>query len=266
MPTPDWRLIGVVHLAALPGAPLSQLALGECVRRAVVDAQALVAGGVEAVIVENFNDRPFRAEAVDAHTVAAMTACCLAVRDAVGCALGVNVLRNDAAAALGIAAACGADFIRVNVHVGAMLTDQGVITGRADQTLRLRRQIGAEHVRIFADVLVKHAVPLGALTLEQAIGDVVERGMADAVIVTGGATGQPAAPEDARVAALVSRAPVYVGSGIVAENVRAFVPPAHGCIVGTALKHHGLVDQPVDLERVQRLRLALDRALDRPDR
>ncbi len=75
----------------------------------------------------------------------------------------MNVLRNDALAALGVAVAAGADFIRVNVHTGAMLTDQGIIQGEADQTLRMRRYLNAERIQIFADVLVKHAVPLGPL-------------------------------------------------------------------------------------------------------
>jgi membrane complex biogenesis BtpA family protein len=255
------RLIGVVHLPALPGSPGSQLSLAECVERAVADAHALETGGVDAVLVENFNDVPFRAERVDAHTVATMTACCLRVREAVNCALGVNVLRNDAAAALGIAVACEASFVRVNVHVGAMLTDQGIIHGRADETLRLRRQLGAEHVRIFADVLVKHAVALGPLGMAQAVSDTVERGLADAVIVSGVATGAPAKPHDVRVAAAASAAPVYIGSGINAGNVASFVPPATGCIVGSALKIDGHAAQPVDAARVRALRNALDIAV-----
>jgi membrane complex biogenesis BtpA family protein len=257
----DLRLIGVVHLPALPGSPLARLSLQDCVAHAVADARALQGGGADGVLVENFNDVPFRADRVDPHTIAAMTTCCLHVRESVNCAVGVNVLRNDAAAALGIALACGADFIRVNVHVGAMLTDQGLIAGRADETLRLRRQLGIERVRIFADVLVKHAVPIGALTLADVVRDTVERGLADAVIVSGAATGAPAAPADATIACESSAAPVYIGSGITSENVGAFVPPANGCIVGSALKRSGQIGNPVDEARVHALRVALDRAL-----
>jgi membrane complex biogenesis BtpA family protein len=234
------------------------MSLAECVAFAVSDARALEAGGADAVIVENFHDAPFRAERVDAHTVAAMTAACLAVRDAVACPLGVNVLRNDAAAALGVALACGASFIRVNVHVGAMLTDQGVVTGRADETLRLRRALGAEHIAIYADVLVKHAVPLGPLTIEDVVRDAVERGLADAVIVSGSATGQAADVTDVRRAAGASAAPVYAGSGVTDANAATFVPPAAGVIVGSWLKVDGLINRPVDRARVRRLRSLLD--------
>lgn len=254
------RLIGVVHLPALPGSPRSSETLEACVERAVADARALEQGGADAVLVENFHDVPFRAERVGPETVAAMTVACLRVRDTVRCAVGVNVLRNDAAAALSIAAACGADFIRVNVHVGAMLTDQGIVQGRADETLRLRRQLGAEDVRIFADVLVKHAVPLGPLTLEDAVRDTVERGLADAVIVTGAATGAPAAPDGARAACAATIAPVYIGSGVNPANIAAFVPPATGCIVGSWIKRDGRVELPVDPARVRALRAALDAA------
>ena len=137
-------------------------------------------------------------------------------------------MRNDAAAALGIALACDVSFIRVNVHTGAMLTDQGIINGRADETLRLRKLLGAERIQIFADVLVKHAVPLGLVTLEDATRDAVERGLADAVIVTGSATGTAASPNDVRRVVDVAQVPVYVGSGVTVDNLATFVPPATG--------------------------------------
>jgi len=192
-----------------------------------------------------------------------MTAAGVAIRAAVNCPIGINVLRNDAAAALGIAVAAGASFIRVNVHTGAMLTDQGIIAGRADDTLRLRRLLGAEHIQIFADVLVKHAVNLGPLTLVDAVKDAVERGMADAVIVTGGATGSPASVSDVGAAVGASKAPVYVGSGVSVETVRQMVPPSAGVIVGTWLKQDGIVTNPVDVARVRQLRNALDECIAR---
>ena len=250
------RLIGVVHLAALPGSPRA-IALQDCIERAVADATALEQGGADAIIVENFHDAPFRPAAVDAYTVAAMTAAALAVRAAVSCDLGVNVLRNDAAAALGIALAVGASFIRVNVHTGAMLTDQGIINGRADETLRLRKLLDAERIRIYADVLVKHAAPLGPVSIKDAVRDAVERGLADAIIVTGNATGSAASPDDVRNAADVTSVPVYVGSGVTADNLAGFVPPATGVIVGSWLKQDGVVSNPVDARRVERVRSVL---------
>src|SRR5439155_3612800 len=102
--------------------------------------------------------------------------------------IGFNVLRNDPCAALALCTACNGSFIRVNVHTGAMLTDQGLIEGNAFETLRYRERICPDAL-ILADVHVKHAVPLGNWALEAAARDTVERGLADALIVSGGGTG-----------------------------------------------------------------------------
>lgn len=252
-------LIGMIHLAALPGSPKATLALSACLDLALRDAEALQAGGVDGLIVENFNDVPFRPGAVEPYTVAAMTHICLKLREQTSCRLGVNVLRNDGRAALSIAAATGADFVRINVHTGAMLTDQGIITGTADETLRERKRLGAERVQIFADVLVKHAVPLGPLRIEDAVEDAIERGLADVVVVTGTATGKSTVPDDVqRAAAVAGSTPVYVGSGVSATNVSSLVPPAQGLIAGSWLKIDGDVRNPVDPERVRQLRKVLE--------
>lgn len=248
------KLIGVVHLPALPGSPRSRLNLDTCIDFARRDALALVEGGADGVIVENFNDAPFFARSVPPITVATMAVICRELRRDIPVEMGVNVLRNDAAAALSIAVASGATFVRVNVHTGAMLTDQGLIEGQAAETLRLRRALGAESVKIYADVLVKHAVALGPQRLHDAVSDAVERGLADAIIVTGTATGAVASPDDVREAADASGVPVYVGSGITAGNVSDYVPPADGVIVGSWLKTDGVVANPVDIARVRKLR------------
>ncbi|CAN5692598.1 BtpA/SgcQ family protein [soil metagenome] len=251
--------VGMIHLPALPGSPQSEFSVRECIDLALRDADALQAGGVDGIIVENFFDVPFRPGRVDPHTVAAMARICSKVREQVSCRIGVNVLRNDALSALGIAVASEADFIRVNIHSGAMLTDQGIIQGEADETLRLRRYLDAGHIQIFADVLVKHAISLGALTIDDAVRDATERGLADAIVVTGVATGQATLAEEvARAVAAAGSVPVYAGSGVTAENVINIAGPAHGVIVGTWLKIDGEVSNPVDEQRVHRLRAALD--------
>jgi membrane complex biogenesis BtpA family protein len=251
--------VGMIHLPALPGSPQAELSMRDCIDRALRDADALQAGGVDGIIVENFFDAPFRSGRVDPHTVAAMTCVCAKVREQVSCRIGVNVLRNDALSALGIAVAAEADFIRVNIHSGAMLTDQGIIQGEADDTLRLRRNLNAGHVQVFADVLVKHAVSLGPLTIDEAVRDATERGLADAIVVTGVATGQATLAKDvSRAVAAAGKVPVYVGSGASAENVIDIVGSAHGVIVGSWLKIDGEVRNPVDEQRVHRLRAALD--------
>jgi len=253
------QLVGVVHLLPLPGSPRA-VDLSRALEAAVADAEALVEGGADALIVENFGDAPFFAGAVPPVTVAAMTRCVDAVVARAGARpVGVNVLRNDATSALSIAHTCGAAFVRVNVHVGAMVTDQGLIEGRAAETLRLRDQLGAA-VAIWADVCVKHARPLGGgCDIAAEARDAVHRGLADAIIVTGEATGAAADPGRlATVRDAVPGTPLYVGSGVEPGAVEALRPHADGAIVGTWLKRDGQVANPVDAARVATLRAALD--------
>jgi uncharacterized protein len=247
-------VIGVVHVLPLPGAPRWDGDFGAVLDRARADLLALATGGVDAAIIENFGDVPFRAGAVDPETVAALARVVTELRPLTPLPLGVNVLRNDAAAALAVAAVCAGPgaFIRVNVHSGAMVTDQGVIAGQADRTLRRRRELGAD-VAILADVLVKHAVPLGNWTIEDAARDAAERGLADALIVTGAGTGQATDLADVRrVRAALPEAIVLVGSGVTAATVAETLTVADGVIAGTALKVSGVTTAPVDAERVRR--------------
>ena len=250
-------LFGMVHLSPLPGAPLFGGSLDAVIDAALADAHALAEGGCDGMVFENFGDRPFFKESVPPETVAAMTRVIAEVTGEVALPFGVNVLRNDAISSIAIAAATGAAFIRVNVHTGAMLTDQGIIEGRAAETLR-RRAVLAPHVLIFADHMVKHATPLGEIDEEQAARDLRQRGLADAVIVSGRETG--AAPDAARFRRVraVVEGPLLVGSGLTEGNADAFAE-ADGAIAGTSIKRDGRVDTPVDAARVARLAAAFRR-------
>ena len=196
-------------------------------------------------MVENFGDAPFCFSCA-VHTVAAMARIAAEVVEAAaGVPVGINVLRNDAQAAMGIAAASGASFVRVNVLSGAMLTDQGLIEGQAAELLRLRRQLEATEVGIFADVLVKHAYPLAPQPIAEGVEDCLGRAGADGVIVSGVATG----------AALIQRSsggplgcwqPLLIGSGCHAGNASSLGASADGVIVASSLKRDGLLANPVD--------------------
>jgi uncharacterized protein len=243
-------LIGMIHLRPLPGAPRYTGDFEAVVAEARAEADALSDAGFHGLLVENFNDAPFFPDGVPPETVAAMAVAVREVTRAVSLPVGVNVLRNDGAAALAVAVAAGAAFVRVNVLTGAMVTDQGLIQGRAHELLRLRRSLGAS-VRLFADVMVKHAQPLGPLSLEQAAEETAGRGLADALIVSGAGTGKPTDLADARVVrAAVPEVPVLLGSGVTAATVRACLDAADGVIVGSDLKQEGRADAPIDPTRV----------------
>ena len=172
--------------------------------------------------------------------------------------MGINVLRNDARAALGVAAAVGADWVRVNVLAGAAVTDQGLIQGDAHQWLRYRAEIGAGTVGIVADVHVKHARPLGGAPIGESAADLYRRAGAAVLIVTGRATGAAAEVEDiAAVRAAVPEAPLWLGSGVNHATARSWRTLVEGAIIGTALHEEGDVRRPLDVDRVARMAEAL---------
>jgi membrane complex biogenesis BtpA family protein len=250
--------VGVVHLRPLPGSPRWGRDLETVIEFAVNDARAYELGGAHAVCIENFGDTPFTKGDVAVETIAAMTAAGRAVRAAVKVPIGFNVLRNDARAALALCAACSGVFVRVNVLCGAMLTDQGLIEGDAHGTLRYRKQI-SPGAQIFADVHVKHAVPLGDWSIEDAARDTLERGLADALIASGKGTGMATEVADVeRVRRACPDAKILIGSGVTAENARDYLRLADGVIVGSSLKKGGRLSNPVDARRVAALARALN--------
>lgn len=227
------------------------------IRAAKADAVAYERGGADAIIVENFGDAPFAKDAVPPETVAAMAAAGSVVRAAVKLPLGFNVLRNDAHAALALCAACGGSFIRVNILGGVMVTDQGVIEGRAFEVLRARRALCPD-AKILADVHVKHAAPLAPVPIAQAAFDTAQRGLADALVVSGAGTGKATDPAKALdVKRACPGVPVLIGSGATAAAVRAFDAAADGFIVGSSLKRGGQLFNPVDARRVAAMRRAI---------
>ncbi len=254
------RLIGMVHLGPLPGAPGFSGSIEPVLEAAVGDALTLTDAGFEALMIENYGDVPFFANDVPAITVAAMARAVATVRAAVSVPLGVNVLRNDGLAALSIAATCGAQFIRVNVLAGSMYTDQGLISGRAAEIARARAAWAPE-VEILADVFVKHAAPPPGLSIEEAAADTYHRGLADALVVSGPATGR--APDKKmieRIRAAVPEAPLLVGSGATTRTVAGLLNLVDGVIAGTDLKTRGVTEAPVDPKRAAAMVRAAHRA------
>lgn len=246
------RLVGMVHLSALPGSPRYGGSMDEVTDRAVADAVALEEAGFPALMVENFGDAPFYPDRVPPETVAAMTVAVGAVGRATGLTVGVNVLRNDALAALGVAAATGAGFIRVNVLVGTMYTDQGPIIGWAAEVQRARARLAPE-VEVWADVMVKHASAPSGTDPRIAALDTVERGLADAVIVSGSGTGAELDIHEATVirAAIPAETPLVVGSGAEAANLGRLLEVADAVIVGSSVKVDGAPHNPVDPDRAR---------------
>ncbi|MBE9060071.1 photosystem I biogenesis protein BtpA [cf. Phormidesmis sp. LEGE 11477] len=253
--------IGVVHLLPLPTSPRWQGDLHSVIARAEQEATALASGGVHGLIVENFFDAPFAKSQVDPVVVSAMTLVVQRLSQLVPLPIGINVLRNDACSALAIAACTNAKFIRVNVLSGVMATDQGLIEGDAHRLMRYRRELGAD-VKILADVLVKHAQPLGRPSVTTAVQDTIHRGLADGVIVSGTATGHAPTVEDlVRAREAAGDTPIFIGSGATIDNIVHLIPAADGVIVSSSLKRKGQIEQPVDPIRARQFVTAMAQGL-----
>ncbi len=237
----------MIHLEPLPGAPGYGGSMDAILDRARVDAQAIAAAGFDGIMVENFGDAPFFTDDAPKVTIAAMARAVTEVA-AAGLPTGVNVLRNDGLGALAVAAATGAQFIRINVLSGTMYTDQGPIVGSAALVARARRELCPD-VAIMADVFVKHATPPAGLTLIDATNDLVERAGADAVIVSGAGTGAATSLDDLKTVADRSHLPVFVGSGATAATIRDILAIGDGAIVGSDTKIDGIATNPVDPQR-----------------
>jgi membrane complex biogenesis BtpA family protein len=248
-------LIGMCHVPPLPGSPRFAGSIEDVREHVLRDAEALAQGGADGIFLENFGDVPFYPDRVPPVTLVHLALLADELRSHTKLPLGINVLRNDGRSALVIANGVGAEFIRVNVLCHARLTDQGVIQSIAHDLLRDRTTLGATRIRILADVNVKESVPLSpGLSIEDETDDLIHRGLADGVIVSGANTGSGADVEELqRVRQVAGRIPVFVGSGVSIDNIQRFLPLADGFIVGTSLKVDGMTSNPVDVQRVRTL-------------
>lgn len=249
------QLVGMVHLRPLPGSPGWAGDMGAVLEGARRDAEALAAGGCDALLVENMGDLPYLKGAVPPETVAAMTLATSQVT-ALGLPTGVQVLAGANREALAVAVAAGATFVRVEGFAYAHVADEGWIDACAGPLLRARRTLGAE-IAVWADVQKKHAAH--AVTADLELADLAHGAAfcgADALVITGASTGRPTALADVR-AARTAGLPVAVGSGVTPADAPALAAEAAALIVGSWLKVDGDWRNPVDVERVKRLRAAL---------
>jgi len=243
-------IIGVVHLPALPGSPHHSKNLDEISKFAITDARSMEEGGCDGLIIENYWDQPFL-EKIAVETVAYVTKIACEIKQNVSLPIGINALRNDPFAGLAIAHAIGGKFIRVNVYIGAAVVGAGIVQGCAAELLRYRNKLRSD-VKIFADISVKHAIPLVRIPIKREARETACRGKADGLIVTGEETGSPPQLETVkRVKNAVPDVPIIVGSGINSNNVQELLKVADGAIVGSSLKQN--IAGPIDANKVRTL-------------
>ena len=246
----DTTVIGMVHCLPLPGTAGFDGDFDKIIDHAVRDAITLEKAGVDALIVENMGDTPFTALLSTAQ-VAALSAAAYAVRQSVKIRIGIDAAFNDCNASLSIAGMSGADFVRIPVFVDTVVFTDGIINPVAKECIDFRKQLGLEHVKILADVQVKHAhMLLPYITIEQSAKEAADNG-ADGIIVTGSVIGEET-PLDmiARVKKVV-KVPVLAGSGVKASNIKAQMETADGAIIGSSLKEGGILTNPISYDLVK---------------
>jgi membrane complex biogenesis BtpA family protein len=239
-------LIGMLHVGALPGTPAAHHAIEKIVRDALAEARVYRDAGFTALMIENMHDRPYARPPAGPEIVAAMTAIGRELKREIALPLGVQVLAGANREAIAVAHACGAEFVRVEGFVFAHVADEGFTDACAGELLRYRRAIGAERVRVFADVKKKHGAH--AITADVSLAETARAAeffLADGVVVTGSATGEPASPAEVAAVAKAVRTPVLVGSGLSADNFARYAD-AHGFIVGSSVKRGGLWSNALD--------------------
>jgi membrane complex biogenesis BtpA family protein len=244
-------LVGMVHVGALPGTPTAHHAVERLVQHAVSEARAYRDAGFGAIAIENMHDRPYLKGGVGPEITAAMAVIGREIKHETGLTLGVQVLAAANREALAVAHACGAEFVRVEGFVYGHVADEGWIESCAGELLRYRRTIGAERVRVFADIKKKHSSH--AVTSDVSLAETARAAeffLADGVVVTGAATGEPDSPADVREAVEGARLPVLVGSGLTPRNLSQFAH-AQGFIVGSSVKQDGVWSHALDPEALR---------------
>ena len=247
----DKPIIGMVHLPPLPGSPLYKGEdLSSHVERAARDAKTLEEGGVDGFELENMGDMTYFPGKVGPETVAALTYIASQVSREVKIPFGICTL-TDPIAAVAIAHVTKAPFIRATVYTEAVVDVSGVIPGCAHELQRFKKLLGAEKLKVFADIQIKHSVPLSMRPIEHSAKD-AEYFLADAIIVSGTHTGEETPVDKVRrVKEAIPETPVLIGSGTRKENVRELFRYADGAIVGTSLKIDGKTFNSVDIQRVK---------------
>lgn len=243
-------VIGMVHCLPLPGTAGFDGDFQKILDRAIEDAVTLEKAGVSALIVENMGDTPF-STLLSKEQVAALTAASIKVRESVSIPIGIDAAFNDCEAALAIAAMAKADFVRIPVFVDTVIFTDGIIYPCAKKCMEFRKRMGIEHIKILADVQVKHTYMLNPqINVEHSAKDAVSNG-ADALIVTGSVVGEETPLDMIRKVKRVVKVPVFAGSGVNERNIHEQLEIADGCIIGSSLKKDGILSNPIDYELVR---------------
>jgi membrane complex biogenesis BtpA family protein len=237
---PSKFLAAMIAVLPLPGSPLYKGNDQRVIDQALADLDIYKKAGVDSIIFENDHDLPYIQPPLDEKAIALMTAICKEARKRFNGPIGVQMLEAANIESLEIAAEAGLDYIRVEAFVFAHVGGSGIINGSAGKILRRRKELNAEHIKVFADVKKKHGSH--SLTIDLDIKDEIMQAeffLADGIIVTSQFTGLNPDKSDLVKAKDATRLPVLIGSGMNVDNIAGYLPLADGFIVGSYFRKDG---------------------------
>ena len=252
-------IIAMLHARALPGRPRHVTTRGlKPIKEALArDLDALQRAGVDGLLFCNEADLPYLL-ATGPETAAAMAALVGELTSKIHVPFGIDIVW-DPAASLAVARATGASFVR-EVFTGVYESDLGLMRPRFGNVKAGQTRIGAEGVKVFANITPEFASSPGRRTAAQRARGAVYLGV-DAVLITGPITGLPTDMAELRAAkAAVPETPVLASTGVTAGTVSEILNVADGVIVGTHLKRDGVTWNPVDPARAARFMAAATKA------
>lgn len=247
-------IIGMVHTLASPSTPNYNNSCIDIIQKAVNEAKVYEESGFDAILIENMHDIPYLNRNVSPEVIAIMSAVSTQIKQHVNIPVGIQVLAGANKAALAIALACNLDFIRAEGFVFGHMADEGWMNSDAGELLRYRKQIGAEHVQVFTDIMKKHSSH--QVTADLQLNDWIEAASffkSDGIIITGSSTGKEADHAQVEQASKLTQLPVLIGSGINADNIENYWEFADAFIVGSSIKKDGIWSNDICNKRIKKL-------------
>jgi membrane complex biogenesis BtpA family protein len=242
----DKELVAMIALRPLPGTyEYNGEPLKEIERQAVEEAAQLKEAGITNIMLQNVNDLPSKRE-VGPEIIAYMASISRKVKDTVGngCKVGISILKNEGAGAVAVADAIGADYVRLKVYVGAMISSEGITEGCIEEVLEMKKRIGSL-VELWADIYDRSGVPLGTMSLEEACQQGISKGKLDRLIITG-KNFEESMQWIKRVKASLPNIKVLLGGSATPENIAEVLEVSDGVIIGSYLKNDGKMTNTLD--------------------
>jgi membrane complex biogenesis BtpA family protein len=241
-----FRLVAVLHLPPLPGAANYEGAVvRELADIAAEDARVLADAGFTDIMIQDASDNP-QPDRVGPATTAAMSVIGAAVRNSVSVPIGVVVGHNDGPAAVAIAHAIDAQFVRVKVLTGVSVGPTGFIEGCSHDVALMKRMLGSA-VEVWADAHEATSLALAG-TADWAAAEARSFGAADKIIVTRDSGVADAVDDIARIRSRfgADHVDLLIGGRVTGASLSTAMTGSDGAILGSVLKTGSGYDARID--------------------